>query len=54
MEPTIPGPDGFLLSPNDPVHDAQLRLNDYLLCEEQRNPALTAFDYATWRKLRKH
>ena len=54
MEPTIPGPDGFLLSPNDPVHEAQLRLNGYLLGEEQRNPALTAFDVAIWRKLRKH
>jgi len=46
-------PDGFPLSPNDPVHDAQLRLNEYLLGEEQRNPALTAFDVAIWRKLGK-
>jgi hypothetical protein len=46
MEPTIPGPDGFLLSSNDPVHDAQVRLNEYLLAEEQRNPALTEFDVA--------
>jgi len=53
MEPTIPGPDGFLLSPNDPVHGAQLRLNDYLLGEEQRNSAVTPFEISTWRKLPK-
>ena len=53
MEPAIPGPDGFLLSPNDPLHAAHVRLNDYLLAEEQRNTALMAFDVAIWRKLPK-
>jgi len=53
MEPAIPGPDGFLLSPNDPLHAAHVRLNDYLLAEEQRNPALMPFDVAIWRKLPK-
>ena len=51
MEPMIPGPDGFLLSPNDSLHAAHVRLNDYFLGEEQRNPALTPFDVAIWRKL---
>ena len=53
MEPAIPGPDGFLLSSNDPLHAAHVRLNDYLLAEEQRNPAFTSFDVAIWRKLPK-
>lgn len=53
MEPAIPGPDGFLLSPNDPLHAAHVRLNDYLLAEEQRNPALMPFDVAIWQKLPK-
>jgi hypothetical protein len=48
-----PGPDGFLLSVDDPLHAAHLRLNDFLLAEEQRNPALTPFDAAPWRKLPK-
>jgi hypothetical protein len=49
----IPGPDGFLLSPDDPLRAAHLRLNDYLLAEEQRAAAPTPFDTATWRKLPK-
>ena len=49
----IPGPDGFLLSSDDPLHAAQLRVNDYLLAEEQRNPAVTPFDISPWRKLPK-
>ena len=53
MEPAIPGPDGFLLSPNDPLHAAHVLLNDYLLAEEQRNPALVPFDATKWRKLPK-
>jgi len=53
MVPAIPGPDGFLPIPNDPLHAAHLRLNDYLLGEEPRNPALTSFDVAIWRKLPK-
>jgi len=53
MEPAIPGPDGFLLSPNDPLHAAHVRLNDYLLAEEQRNPTFIPFDVAIWRKLPK-
>ena len=53
MEPAIPGPDGFLLSPNDPLHAAHVHVNDYLLAEEQRNPTLIPFDVAIWRKLPK-
>ena len=53
METAIPGPDGFLLSPDDPLHTAHVRLNDYLLAEEQRNPALMPFDAGIWRKLPK-
>jgi hypothetical protein len=52
MPPPLPGPDGFLLSANDPLHAAQLRLNDYLLAEEQRSPS-APFDVAIWRKLPK-
>ena len=50
MEPPLPGPDGFLLSPDDPLRAAHLRLNAYLLGEEQRSPA-TPFDAVVWRKL---
>lgn len=49
----IPGPDGFLLSPDDPLRAAQLRLNDYLFAEEGRNTATTPFDVSPWRKLPK-
>ena len=52
MPPPLPGPDGFLLSPDDPLHAAQLRLSDYLFAEEQRSPA-APFDVAIWRKLPK-
>jgi hypothetical protein len=52
MELPIPGPDGFLISPSDPLRAAHLRLNDYLLAEEQRSPS-TPFDAAVWRKLAK-
>jgi hypothetical protein len=48
----VPGPDGFLLSPEDRLHAEHLRLNDYLLGEEQRSPQ-TPFDVAMWRKLAK-
>jgi hypothetical protein len=48
----LPGPDGFLLSPDDALHAAQLRLNDYLLAEEQRRPSVPV-DIAIWRKLPK-
>jgi hypothetical protein len=48
----VPGPDGFLLSPDDPLRAEHLRLNDYLLGEEQRSPQ-TPFDVAIWRKLAK-
>jgi hypothetical protein len=53
MDLPIPGPDGFLLSPDDPLHAAHLRLNDYLLAEEQRDTARTPFDVGPWRKLPK-
>jgi len=52
MPPPLPGPDGFLLSPDDPLHAAQLRLSDYLFAEEQRSPG-APFDAAIWRKLPK-
>jgi len=39
MELPVPGPDGFLISPSDPLRAAHLRLNDYLLAEEQRSPS---------------
>ena len=52
MPPSLPGPDGFLLSPDDPLHAAQLRLSDYLFAEEQRSPG-APFDAAIWRKLPK-
>jgi hypothetical protein len=38
VEAPVPGPDGFLLSPDDPLRTEHLRLNDYLLGEEQRSP----------------
>ncbi|HKW97014.1 MAG TPA: hypothetical protein VJN43_04730 [Bryobacteraceae bacterium] len=50
MEPEIPGPDGFLIAPADPLRQAHLRLNDYLLAEEQRSPAV-ALDVKVWRKM---
>ncbi len=52
MEP-VPGPDGFLIQPDDPLRAAHLRLNDYLLDEEQRSPH-TPFDAAVWRKIPKN
>src|SRR5437868_9695976 len=52
MAMQVPGPDGFLISPDDPLRAAHLRLDDYLLAEEQR--ALSeAFDVGIWRKLPK-
>ena len=53
MEPPVPGPDGFLLSSDDPLRAAHLRLDDYLLQEELRPPQ-TPFDIAAWRRLAKH
>jgi hypothetical protein len=52
MPTPLPGPDGFLLSPDDTLHAAHLRLSDYLLAEEQRSPG-APFDVAIWRKLPK-
>ncbi len=52
MPPPLPGPDGYLLSPDDPLHAAQLRLSDHLFTEEQRSPS-APFDVAIWRKLSK-
>ena len=49
----IPGPDGFLLGAGDPLRAAHLKLNDYLLAEEERMAARSAFDLAPWRKLPK-
>jgi hypothetical protein len=52
MQPLLPGPDGFLVSPDDPLRASHLRLNDYLFAEEQR-PTNTPFNVAVWRKLPK-
>ncbi len=52
MEPSLPCPDGFLLSPDDPLRASHERLNDYLLAEEQR-PSHMPFDVAIWRKVPK-
>jgi hypothetical protein len=32
----IPGPDGFLLTSDNPLHAEHLKLSDYLLAEEER------------------
>jgi hypothetical protein len=48
----VPGPDGFLISPDDPLRAAHLRLDDYLFAEEQRGPS-EALDVKIWRKLPK-
>jgi hypothetical protein len=53
MADLIPGPDGFLLSPADPLFRRQLRLNDYLLAEEQRAATQSSFDPTPWRKTSK-
>src|SRR5690242_980353 len=52
MEASFPGPDGYLISPADPLRAAHFRLNEYLLAEEQRPPG-APFDAAAWRKLAK-
>jgi hypothetical protein len=52
MQRPVPGPDGFLLSPNDPLRASHQRIDDYLFAEEQR-PANTPFNVAVWRKLPK-
>jgi len=49
----LPGPDGFLLAPDDPLRAAHLRLNDFLVAEEQRNPASAPIDASAWRRLPK-
>src|SRR5438874_5658819 len=53
----IPGPDGFLLTSDNSLRAAHLRLSDYLLAEEQRVGSATfdvpPFDIAPWRKLPK-
>ncbi|HEX5235782.1 MAG TPA: hypothetical protein VFW25_10685 [Silvibacterium sp.] len=42
-----------MLTPRDPLRAAHERLNDFLIAEEQRNPATPAFDVSPWRKLPK-
>lgn len=49
----IPCPDGFLLSPDDPLRAAHLRLNDFLVAEEGRDPSAAPIDAGPWRKLPK-
>ena len=53
MELDVPGPDGFLFSLNDPLRAEHLRVNEYLLAEENR-PSNAPFETAPWRKLPKH
>lgn len=48
----MPCPDGFLLAEDDPLRLAHLRLNDFLISEEQRR-STTGFDLASWRNLPK-
>ena len=48
----LPCPDGFLLSSDDPLFSDHMRVNEYLVAEEQRSPA-TAFDTRPWKKLSK-
>ena len=52
MEPSVPGPDGFLVSSGDRLRGEHLRLDDYLLAEEQR-AANQPFNVAIWRKVDK-
>jgi hypothetical protein len=49
----LPCPDGFLLSPDDLLRAAHLRLNDFLVAEEARNPSAAPIDAGPWRKLPK-
>jgi hypothetical protein len=49
----LPGPDGFLLAPDDPLRSAHLRLNDFLVAEEPRDAATSTVDAGPWRKLPK-
>src|SRR5215469_17383229 len=49
---SLPGPDGFLVSPDDPLRAPPVRLNEYLLGEEQC-AANAPFDMSVWRKLPK-
>src|SRR5262245_57036941 len=51
MDVPLPGPDGFLISPGDPLLPEHLRLNDYLVAEEQRDAARTPFNVSPWRKI---
>jgi hypothetical protein len=48
----LPGPDGFLLESDDPLRTDHLRLNDFLVAEEQRDSAFE-IDAGAWRKLPK-
>lgn len=52
MAPLVPGPDGFLLTSDDPLRAEQRRLDDYLSAEETRS-ATTPFDLRPWRALPK-
>ena len=53
MTMELPGPDGFLLSPDDPLRAAHLRLDDFLVAEEGRDPSAAPIDAAPWRRLPK-
>ena len=49
----LPCPDGYLLASDDPSRALHLRLNDFLVAEEQRDVTFAAIDAGPWRKLPK-
>ena len=51
MADLFPGPDGFLLSADDPLFQSHLRLNDYLLSQEQSGGGQPSVDAAPWKRL---
>ena len=53
MNDSLPGPDGFPLSPSDRLHAAQLLLNEYLTTEVVHDPERFSPDPTRWKKLPK-
>ena len=51
MTAPLPGPDGFLPAPDDPLLAEQVRLNDFLLAEELRADR-TPPDLKTFKRLK--
>jgi hypothetical protein len=52
MELPLPGPDGFLIAPGDPLREEHHRIDEYLLQEEQQGTRGTA-ETRPWKKLAK-